>query len=48
MKVKDAIVDQFREKYGTRPDVSNDQPDLKIHIRGFQNQYNIRNIYFKM
>lgn len=41
MKVKDAIVDQFREKYGTRPDVSNDQPDLKIHIRGFQNQYNM-------
>lgn len=41
MKVKDAIVDQFREKYGTRPDVSNDQPDLKIHIRGYQNQYNM-------
>jgi 23S rRNA G2445 N2-methylase RlmL len=41
MKVKDAIVDQFREKYGTRPDVSNDQPDLKIHIRGFQNKYNM-------
>lgn len=41
MKVKDAIVDQFRDKYGTRPDVSNDQPDLKIHIRGYQNLYNM-------
>ncbi len=41
MKVKDAIVDQFREKYGTRPDVSNDEPDLKIHIRGYQNLYNM-------
>lgn len=41
MKVKDAIVDQFREKFGTRPDVSNDQPTLKIHIRGYQNKYNM-------
>ncbi len=41
MKVKDAIVDQFREKYGRRPDVSNDNPDLRIHIRGFKNQFNM-------
>ena len=41
MKVKDAIVDQFREKYGVRPNVSNDNPDLRIHIRGYKNQYNM-------
>jgi 23S rRNA G2445 N2-methylase RlmL len=41
MKVKDAIVDQFREKYGKRPDVNNDNPDLRIHIRGFKNQFNM-------
>ncbi|MAE72978.1 MAG: RNA methyltransferase [Bdellovibrionaceae bacterium] len=33
LKVKDAIVDQFREKYGRRPDVDRDQPDLAILIR---------------
>lgn len=41
MKVKDAIVDQFREKYGIRPDVENQNPDLRIHIRGYKNQYNM-------
>ena len=32
MKVKDAIVDQFRDKFGSRPDVQNNNPDLRIHI----------------
>ncbi len=41
MKVKDAIVDQFRDKFGVRPNVSNDNPDLRIHIRGYRNQYNM-------
>ena len=41
MKVKDAIVDQFRDKFGVRPDVDNKNPDLRIHIRGFKNQFNI-------
>lgn len=41
MKVKDAIVDQFRDKYGIRPDVSNTNPDLRIHIKGYRNQYNM-------
>ena len=41
MKVKDAIVDQFREKFGTRPDVSNDEPEMRIHIRGSRNQYHV-------
>ena len=41
MKVKDAIVDQFRDKFGVRPNVSNENPDLRIHIRGYRNQYNM-------
>ncbi len=32
LKVKDAIVDQFRDKYGKRPDVDVDDPDLRINI----------------
>lgn len=31
-KVKDAIVDQFREKYGVRPNVARDQPQVSIHV----------------
>lgn len=41
MKVKDAVVDQFRDKYGSRPDVENQNPDLRIHIRGYKNQYHV-------
>ncbi|MFZ3231917.1 MAG: THUMP domain-containing protein [Pseudobdellovibrio sp.] len=41
MKVKDAVVDQFREKFGSRPDVENNNPDLRIHIRGYKNQYHV-------
>ncbi|HRK07691.1 MAG TPA: THUMP domain-containing protein [Pseudobdellovibrionaceae bacterium] len=39
MKVKDAIVDQFREKYGERPSVDSKLPDLLVVIRGFKNTY---------
>jgi len=31
-KVKDAIVDQFREKTGKRPNVSVANPDIRLHI----------------
>ena len=31
-KVKDAIADQFRERYGTRPNVSVSNPDIQLHI----------------
>jgi len=31
-KVKDAIVDQFREKTGQRPNISVSNPDLQLHI----------------
>lgn len=31
-KVKDAIVDQFREKTGNRPNISVANPDMRLHI----------------
>ncbi|MBM6992189.1 MAG: methyltransferase [Prevotella sp.] len=31
-KVKDAIVDQFREKNGVRPNISVSNPDVRLHI----------------
>jgi putative N6-adenine-specific DNA methylase len=42
MRLKDAIVDQFREKCGgVRPDIDTDRPDLKVYIKGYKNQYSI-------
>lgn len=32
LKVKDAIVDKFRNKLGSRPNVRLDNPDVRIHI----------------
>jgi len=32
LKTKDAIVDRFREKYGSRPNVDPKDPDLKINV----------------
>jgi putative N6-adenine-specific DNA methylase len=37
LKVKDAIVDQFRRRQGKRPDVNTQEPDLKIHIHITEN-----------
>lgn len=31
-KVKDAIVDQFRDKYRERPDVDRDEPDILVYV----------------
>ena len=31
-KVKDAIVDQFRERTGTRPNISVSNPDIRLNI----------------
>ena len=31
-KSKDAIVDQFREKYDSRPDVDLDRPTIRINL----------------
>ena len=33
LKVKDAVVDQFREKKGARPSVDIKNPDIRIHVR---------------
>ncbi len=32
LKVKDAIADRFREKYGKRPSVDRENPDVRIHV----------------
>jgi 23S rRNA (guanine2445-N2)-methyltransferase / 23S rRNA (guanine2069-N7)-methyltransferase len=33
LKVKDAIVDQLRERRGTRPDVDTTRPDVRVNVR---------------
>lgn len=37
-KVKDAIVDQFREKTGKRPNISITNPDIRLHIHVAEDQ----------
>lgn len=37
-KVKDAIVDQFREKTGTRPNISLSNPDIRLNIHIAEDQ----------
>jgi len=32
LKAKDAVVDQFRDKFGKRPDIDKDHPDLRINL----------------
>ena len=39
LKVKDAIVDQFRDKFGGRPNVSKEDADLKFVVKGIKNNY---------
>ncbi len=41
LKVKDAIVDQFREKFGVRPDVETRNPDLKVIVRAYKNRFHV-------
>ncbi len=41
MKVKDAIADQFRDRYDVRPDVDTANPDLRIVVKGIKNQYHV-------
>ncbi|MCC6137996.1 MAG: RNA methyltransferase [Bdellovibrionaceae bacterium] len=38
MKVKDAVVDQFRDKFGERPSVNKDD-GLSLYLRGYNNKY---------
>ena len=39
MKIKDAVVDQFRDKYDVRPDVDSANPDLRIVARAVNNGF---------
>lgn len=41
LKTKDAVVDQFREKYDRRPDVDTENPDLNIMVRVVKNQVTV-------
>lgn len=41
MKIKDAVVDQFREKFDMRPDVETANPDLRIVARAYKNQFSL-------
>jgi putative N6-adenine-specific DNA methylase len=41
LKTKDAIADQFRDKYGRRPNVNKENPDVAINVRIFKNEVTI-------
>ncbi len=41
LKIKDAICDRFRDKFGTRPNVNTENPDVKIFARLVQNKLSI-------
>ena len=41
LKVKDAIVDQFREKTGSRPNVDRDSPSIRINVYLYRNKARI-------
>ncbi len=41
LKAKDALVDQFRDRYGKRPDVDRDKPDLRVHIHISNERLNV-------
>ncbi len=41
LRVKDAIVDQFRDRCGDRPNVAKQQPDIQLHVNIHQNQATI-------
>lgn len=37
-RVKDAIVDRFRARAGTRPSVDRDDPDLRVHVHVYKDR----------
>jgi len=41
LKVKDAVVDQFREKSGERPSVEREQPDIRINLHIYRDEATI-------
>lgn len=40
-KVKDAIVDQLREKYGVRPSIAREQPNIQVYVYLYRNMATI-------
>ncbi len=38
LKAKDAIVDRFRDKFGKRPDVSVNDPDIRVNVHIFKDE----------
>jgi putative N6-adenine-specific DNA methylase len=38
LKVKDAVVDQFRARFGIRPSVNVENPDLRVHLFIYEDQ----------
>ena len=38
LKTKDAIVDELRDHFGTRPNVDTKDPDLRVNVRLFRNR----------
>lgn len=41
-RVKDAVADQFKEKFGERPSVDKDEPDLRIAIHIFRDRVTLQ------
>ena len=41
LKVKDAIVDQFRDRFGRRPSVDRDTPDVRVNVYLFRDRARI-------
>jgi putative N6-adenine-specific DNA methylase len=41
LKTKDAIVDQFRDRFGKRPNIDKDYPDLRINVHIFNDQCSV-------
>lgn len=41
MRVKDAIADQFRDKFGERPNVDTEDPDLRVYVKAYKDKYDI-------
>lgn len=41
LKTKDAVVDQFRDRYGKRPNIDKDFPDLRINIHIHDDQCSV-------
>ncbi|MDH5610720.1 MAG: THUMP domain-containing protein [Cyclobacteriaceae bacterium] len=41
LKMKDAVVDQFRDKYGQRPSIDTDSPDVLLNLHGYQDQFTV-------